>query len=83
VGLEITKRMARTSIRLGKMSGQDIMEWLASSEMKEETTKNSLRSLNVGALTTLGTFGHTSRRKMMVINLDQLASYQGAVNAIC
>jgi hypothetical protein len=35
--------------------------------------------MDVGALTTLGTSGLTDYRKMMVINLDQLAPYEGAV----
>jgi hypothetical protein len=43
--------------------------------MKEEAA-SSLRVINVGALAT-GTFGLTNLRKMMVINLDRLASYEG------
>jgi hypothetical protein len=38
--------------------------------MKEETTYNGVSATDVAALTTLGTFGRTNRRKMMVINLD-------------
>jgi hypothetical protein len=40
------------------------VEGSAPSEMEKETR------MDVGALTTLGTFGHTDWRKMMVINLD-------------
>jgi general stress protein 26 len=45
--------------------------------MEEETTNNSLRASNVGALTTLGTFGHTNWRKMMLVNLDRLTPFEG------
>jgi hypothetical protein len=44
--------------------------------MKEETTNNGLRAMDVGALTTFGTPTLTDQRKI-VINLDQLASYEG------
>jgi hypothetical protein len=54
------------------------MEGSDPSEMKEETTNNSLSALNIGALTTLGAFGCISQRKMMMINLDWLTRYQGA-----
>jgi hypothetical protein len=33
--------------------------------------------MDVGALTILGNFGRTNRRKMMLVNLDRLASYEG------
>jgi hypothetical protein len=56
----------------------DVVEGSAPSKTREETTNNSLRAINVGALTILETFGSTSRRKMMVIRLDQLVTYQGA-----
>jgi hypothetical protein len=46
--------------------------------MKEEANNNRLRAIKLGALTTLGTFGRTKRKKMMVIKLDRLATYQGA-----
>jgi hypothetical protein len=46
------------------------MEGLAPSETKEEIT--------VRALTTLRSFGRTNRGKIMVINLDLLATYQRA-----
>jgi hypothetical protein len=49
------------------------VEGLASFKIKEETTNNRLDRY-VGAMTTLATFAHTNWRKMMVINLDQLAS---------
>jgi hypothetical protein len=48
----------------------DIVEGLAPYEMEDETTNNSLRVIDVGALTTLGTLGCTTQRKMMVIHLD-------------
>jgi hypothetical protein len=38
--------------------------------MKKEITNNSLRAMDVGALTTLGTFARTDWRKITVINLD-------------
>jgi hypothetical protein len=39
--------------------------------MKDETTNNSLRALDVGALTILGTLAPTDQKsRMMVINLD-------------
>jgi hypothetical protein len=53
------------------------MEGSAPFGMKEETTNNRVGAINVGALTTLGTFGHTNHRKRMVINLDLLAPYKG------
>jgi hypothetical protein len=53
------------------------MEGLAPSRMKEETTNNGVGAINVGALTILGTFGYTNRRKRMVINLDLLVPYKG------
>jgi hypothetical protein len=46
------------------------MEGSAPSETKEETANNSLRAMEIGALTSLGTFACTDRKKMMVINLD-------------
>jgi hypothetical protein len=54
------------------------MEGLVPSEMKEETTNDRLRAITVEALTTLRTFGRTNPGKIMVINLDRLATYQGA-----
>jgi hypothetical protein len=45
------------------------------SETKEETV-NRVGAINVGAMTTLGTFGCTIWKKM-VINLDRLAPYEG------
>jgi hypothetical protein len=53
------------------------VEGSAPSETKEETA-HRVGTINVGALTTLGTFGRTKLRKMMVLNLDRLAPYQGA-----
>jgi hypothetical protein len=55
----------------------NFVEGSAPSEMKEEMT-HRIGAINVGALTTLRTFGRINRRKMMVIHLDQLALYQGA-----
>jgi hypothetical protein len=48
---------------------------LAPSKRKEVMA--DVGAINVGALTILGTCGSTNRRKMMVINLDQLAPYEG------
>jgi hypothetical protein len=45
--------------------------------VKEEITSR-LRTKDVGASTTLPTFAHTGLRKMMMVHLDQLATYQGA-----
>jgi hypothetical protein len=53
------------------------MEGSAPSGTKEETA-HSLGAINVGALSTLETFGLTNRKKMMAINLDRLAPYQVA-----
>jgi 23S rRNA C2498 (ribose-2'-O)-methylase RlmM len=52
----------------------DIVEGLALSETKEETTNNSLRAMDVGALPTLGTFVCTDQRKM-VMSVDRLTLY--------
>jgi hypothetical protein len=58
-------------------------EWLDSVEgstpyeTKEETTNDSLRAMDVGALTTLGNFARTDRRKTVVKHPDRLAPYQG------
>jgi hypothetical protein len=41
----------------------------------KEDMAHKVGVINVGALTTLETFGCTNRRKMMAINLDQLAPY--------
>jgi hypothetical protein len=46
------------------------VEGSASSETKEETTNNSLRALDIGALTILGTFAPTDQKRRMMINLD-------------
>jgi general stress protein 26 len=51
------------------------VEGLVPSETEEEIA-HRVRAINVGALTTLGTFGHTNWRKMVVINLDRLAPYE-------
>jgi hypothetical protein len=45
------------------------VERLATYETKEEIA-HRVEAINVGALTTLHTFGCTNWRKMMVINLD-------------
>jgi hypothetical protein len=39
----------------------------------KKITAHGVRSVDVGALTTLETFARTNKRKMMVINLDLLA----------
>jgi hypothetical protein len=50
------------------------------SKTKEETTYKEVRASDIGALTTLGIFALTDRKsRMMVVHLDQLAPYQGAV----
>jgi hypothetical protein len=50
---------------------------MAPSKTKEETA-NRVRAENVGALTTLRTFACIYwNSRMMVINLDQLAPYEG------
>jgi hypothetical protein len=53
----------------------DIVEGLASFKMKEEHAI-SLMVIIVGPFTTLGTFGRSSH-KMMVIKLDQLVPCEG------
>jgi hypothetical protein len=55
---------------------QDIVEGFAPSETKEEAAHRA-RAGGVGALITLGSSGHNNRRKIMVINLDLLAPYEG------
>jgi hypothetical protein len=52
--------------------GLDIVEGLTPSE-KEKETAHGVTAMDVGVLTILRTFTRTDRRKMMVINLDQLA----------
>jgi hypothetical protein len=42
---------------------QDIVEGSAPSETKEDTINNSLRAMDAGALTVLGTFACIDRRK--------------------
>jgi hypothetical protein len=49
--------------------GVRTLEGSAPSETKEETA-NSLRAIDVGALTTLKAFACTNWRKMAMINLD-------------
>jgi hypothetical protein len=56
---------------------QDIVVGLGPSRTKEDKA-HRVRAINVGALTTLRTFGHTNRREMVVINLDLLAPYYEA-----
>jgi hypothetical protein len=46
------------------------MEESATTEMEEEAA-SSLRARDVEASTTLRTFAYTSRKKMMVVHLDQ------------
>jgi hypothetical protein len=50
----------------------DIVEGSAPSETKEEAIKSSSSAMDIGALTILGSFARTDRRKMVVINLDRL-----------
>jgi hypothetical protein len=52
------------------------VEHTALSERKEEAT-NRIRARDVGTPAALDTSARTDRRKMMVINLDRLASYEG------
>jgi hypothetical protein len=54
----------------------DIVEGSAPSKTKEVTT-SSLRAMDVGALMTVRTFACTDQKKLMVINLDRLAPYEG------
>jgi hypothetical protein len=53
------------------------VEGPAIAQTKEETT-SSLKAIDVGVSTTFGTFARTDRRKMVVVHLDRLVSYQGA-----
>jgi hypothetical protein len=55
---------------------QNIVEEPVTSEMEKETTYG-VSAMDVGALPILGTFTRKERRKMMVINLDRLAPYEG------
>jgi hypothetical protein len=52
------------------------VEGSALSETEKETA-HGVRAVDVAALTTVGTFGCTNQRKMMVINLDRLAPCEG------
>jgi hypothetical protein len=73
--LEVVKRGVGVSIRL-ENECQDFVDWSAFFKTKEEMV-HRVGSINVGALTTLGTFGPSNRRKL-VVNLDQFTPYQGA-----
>jgi hypothetical protein len=54
-----------------------IVEKPATTQVKEETT-SSLRAMDVGASTTLGTSAHINwKKKTVVVHLDWLAPYQG------
>jgi hypothetical protein len=53
------------------------VEGWAPSETKEETA-HRVTAGDVGDPAILGTFAHTDRRKMMVIHLNRLKTYQGA-----
>jgi hypothetical protein len=48
------------------MNVRTLWRGLAPSKTKEDTTNNSLRAMDVGVLTTLGTSACINRRKMMV-----------------
>jgi hypothetical protein len=76
VELEIAKQTVETSIRLSKMNDWTLWRGHPPSKTKEKTA-HRVGAIHVGALTTLRTFGRTSWRKLMVINLDQLAPYMG------
>jgi hypothetical protein len=79
LGLEIAKRIARTSIRVQKMSVRILWRGCPPppSETKEEIT-SSLRAIDVRVLIILGSFSPINREsRMMVINLDRLAPYEG------
>jgi hypothetical protein len=65
--LEIAKRIARSSVRIRKMSVRTL--WRGRPPLKQKEATSGLRARDVGALTTLGTFACTDQRKM-VINLD-------------
>jgi hypothetical protein len=77
VELGVAKQIVRTSIRLWKMTDWTLWKAWPPPKTKEETA-HRVGAINVGALTTVGTFGRTNQRKMMVVHLDWLASYQGA-----
>jgi hypothetical protein len=72
--VEVAKRAVEFSIGLQKMT-VDIMEEPATAQAKEETAHN-LKAREVKAPTTLGTFARSPQKRMMVVHLDQLASYQ-------
>jgi hypothetical protein len=52
--------------------------WRGQLPPKEETTNSKLSAMDELSLTTIGIFGLTDRRKMMMVNLDRLATYQRA-----
>jgi hypothetical protein len=52
------------------------VEELVTSKPENETA-DGVRAMYVGALIILGTFARTDRKRMMAINLDPLAPYEG------
>jgi hypothetical protein len=70
LGLEIIKTL--------RNKGLEIVDGLAPSEIEKETA-HRVRDEDVGAPATLSSFSSTNwKNRMMMINLDQLAPYQGA-----
>jgi hypothetical protein len=51
--LEFTEQTAGTSINTAESEHQDILEGSSPSETKEETTDNSFKALDIGALAIL------------------------------
>jgi hypothetical protein len=72
--LENMKRVAKSSVRIRKMSGRTL--WTGRPPPKEKM--NLRRDGSVGTTATLGSSVHINW-KMMVIHLDRLALYQGTV----
>jgi hypothetical protein len=60
-----------TPIILQKMNVRTL--WKGQSPMKQKKKRHRVEAINVGALSTLRTLGHANQRKMVVVNLDQLA----------
>jgi hypothetical protein len=58
---------------------QDIVE--KSAPPKQKKIQHRVEAINVEALTTLRTLGCTNWRKMVVVNLDQLANNEGTARA--
>jgi hypothetical protein len=74
--MEFVKRIAGSSARIRKMRVRIL--WKDRSPPKRKKRLH-IDAIDVRALTILGAYACTDRRKMVVIHLDRLVPYQGAV----